>query len=148
MAVCPRCNANLPEGTERCLVCGYGLPGTAAESDDPKPPEPVGKTGAGAEEGTEPAGVGFPATTQQGYPSEADTAFLAADAGAPAWAPGSEGTTVLQTTAAEPPRRRFPINMLLIVVVAAIAIALLVFALTSGSGSGSNPPHSHTTTTV
>src|SRR5579862_2154245 len=148
MAVCPRCNANVPEGTERCLVCGYGLPGTAAESEDPKAPEPEAPAAASTGERTEPGGVAFPATTQQGYPSAADTAFLPAAAEEPGWAPGTESTTVLQTPAVGPPRRRFPINMLLIVVVAAIAIALLILALTSGSGSGSNPPHSHTTTTV
>ena len=41
MAVCPRCNANVPDGTERCLVCGYGLPGTSAEREDPKDTPPA-----------------------------------------------------------------------------------------------------------
>jgi hypothetical protein len=143
MAVCPRCNANLPDGTERCLVCGYGLPGTAAEMDDPKAPEPTSKSTAPAGEvHTEPGGVPSAATTQQVYSGDRDATLGAVGATLAAGA-ASDRTSVMQvpgtegTEAAPQPRRRFPLNTVLIVVVAAVAIGLLALGLTTGSGSGS-----------
>ncbi len=88
MALCPRCNANVPEGNERCLVCGYGLPGTSAAREDPKdtPPArgavaPAGpntelvETGAAAEEPIaatgEPGGAaGEPSAGSAGLPTQ------------------------------------------------------------------------------
>jgi hypothetical protein len=130
MVVCPRCNANVPEGTERCLVCGYGLPGTSAELADPKdtPPAKGGgakvgphtelvETGApGPEQGagsvappdeaggmaTQPVGPPLFATTEQQAVAGAGTSALAGDRANEL--PDMERTSIMATPVTGDPR--------------------------------------------
>ena len=115
MAVCPRCNATVPEGNDRCRVCGYGLPGTDAERSDPKrvpPPSPQ-------------AGPG-------GYEDDTSVHLTRHN--------DETGQTAAQTQIVLAPGRAFSVSAILLAFVCALGIVLAVIAITSPAGSTTRPP--------
>jgi hypothetical protein len=117
MPTCPRCEANVPEGNDRCRVCGYGLPGTDAEKTDPKRIEPVA-----TESRDDTTGV---------HSSRADVT----------------GQTAVVEQVYRVPSRLFPASAILLAFLSAVGIVLAVIALTAGNGSNTRTDLSTTTST-
>jgi cytoskeletal protein RodZ len=117
MSACPRCEANVPEGSDRCRVCGYGLPGTEAAKTDPKRIEPV--AGAIRDDTT---GV---------HSSRSDVT----------------GQTRAVQPVFRVPNRLYPLSAILLAFVVAVAIVLAAIGITSRNDSNSASDIAATTST-